>query len=45
VLPITPKQGSGHIIDIISGISFVPMAYQTMYAATKAALNGLTLAP
>lgn len=44
VLPIMRAQGSGHIIDIISGIAFMPMAYQTMYAATKAALNGLTLA-
>jgi short-subunit dehydrogenase len=38
------KQGGGHIVDIISGIAFAPMAQQTMYAATKAALNGLTLA-
>lgn len=44
VLPIMRKQGSGHIVDIISGIAFMPMARQTMYAATKAALNGLTLA-
>jgi NAD(P)-dependent dehydrogenase (short-subunit alcohol dehydrogenase family) len=44
VLPIMRAQGGGHIVDIISGIAFVPMAYQTMYAATKAALNGLTLA-
>ncbi len=44
VLPIMRKQGSGHIVDIISGIAFSPMAYQTMYSATKAALNGLTLA-
>ncbi len=44
VLPIMRKQGSGHIIDVISGIAFMPMAQQTMYAATKAALNGLTLA-
>ena len=44
VLPIMRKQGSGHIVDIISGIAFMPMAQQTMYAATKAALNGLTLA-
>ncbi len=44
VLPIMRKQGSGHIVSIISGIAFMPMAYQTMYAATKAALNGLTLA-
>ena len=27
------KQGSGYIVDIISGIAFSPMAYQTMYAA------------
>lgn len=44
VLPIMRAQGSGHIVDIISGIAFMPMAQQTMYAATKAALNGLTLA-
>jgi len=44
VLPIMRGQGGGHIINIISGIAFSPMAYQTMYSATKAALNGLTLA-
>ncbi len=44
VLPIMRKQGGGHIVDIISGIAFSPMAQQTMYSATKAALNGLTLA-
>ncbi len=44
VLPIMRKQGSGHIVSIISGIAFMPMAQQTRYAATKAALNGLTLA-
>lgn len=43
-LPIMVKQGSGQIINIISGIAFTPMAYQTRYAATKAALNGLSLA-
>jgi short-subunit dehydrogenase len=37
-------QGSGHIINVISGIAFSPMAQQSMYSATKAALNGLTLA-
>ena len=31
-------------MNTISGIAFAPMAYQTMYSATKAALNGLTLA-
>lgn len=44
VLPIMRAQGSGHIVDVISGIALMPMAEQTMYAATKAALNGLTLA-
>ncbi len=44
VVPIMQAQGGGHIINIISGIAFSPMAYQTMYAATKAALNALTLA-
>jgi NAD(P)-dependent dehydrogenase (short-subunit alcohol dehydrogenase family) len=44
VLPVMRAQGGGHIVDIISGIAFMPMGYQTMYAATKAALNGLTLA-
>jgi short-subunit dehydrogenase len=38
------RQGDGHIVDIISGIAFSPMAKQSMYAATKAALNALTLA-
>jgi NAD(P)-dependent dehydrogenase (short-subunit alcohol dehydrogenase family) len=44
VIPIMRAQGGGHIIDIISGIAFSPMGLQTMYSATKAALNGLTLA-
>jgi short-subunit dehydrogenase len=44
VLPIMKKQKSGQIINIISGIAFVPMAGQTRYAATKAALNALSLA-
>jgi len=44
VLPIMRKQGGGHIVNTISGIALFPMAYQTMYSATKAAVNGLTLA-
>ncbi|HZK42017.1 MAG TPA: SDR family oxidoreductase [Clostridia bacterium] len=39
---MTP-QGGGQVVNIISGIAWSPMAYQTMYAATKAALNLLTL--
>jgi NAD(P)-dependent dehydrogenase (short-subunit alcohol dehydrogenase family) len=44
VLPIMRKQGGGHIVNVISGIAFLPMPEMTMYSATKAALNGLTLA-
>lgn len=44
VLPFMRQQGGGHIVDIVSGIAFAPMAQQAMYAATKAALNALTLA-
>ena len=43
-LPFMREQGRGHIVNTISGIAFAPMAYQAMYAATKAALNALTLA-
>ncbi len=44
VLPIMRQQGDGHIVDIVSGIAFAPMAEMTQYSATKAALNALTLA-
>ncbi len=44
VLPIMRKQGGGQIVNVISGIAFIPMAGQSRYAATKAALNGLSLA-
>ncbi len=44
VLPIMRAQGHGHIVNIISGIALTPMAEQSMYAATKAALNALSLA-
>ena len=43
VLPIMVKQGGGQIVNVISGIAFVPMPHQTRYAATKAALNALSL--
>ncbi|MDI9627200.1 MAG: SDR family oxidoreductase [Acidobacteriota bacterium] len=43
VLPIMRAQGSGHIVNVISGIAFAPMPLQSMYSATKAALNGLSL--
>uniref|UniRef100_A0A7C4RT79 SDR family oxidoreductase n=1 Tax=Desulfatirhabdium butyrativorans TaxID=340467 RepID=A0A7C4RT79_9BACT len=42
VLPIMRAQGGGHIANTASGIAFVPLAYQSMYSATKAALLGLT---
>ena len=44
VLPMMYGQGSGQIINIISAIAFVAMPYQSLYSATKAALNGLSLA-
>ncbi len=43
VLPIMRAQGGGHIANTASGIAFCPMPIQSMYSATKAALNGLTL--
>jgi len=44
VLPIMYKQGNGQIINIISGIAFVSLPYQSLYSATKSALNALSLA-
>lgn len=44
VIPLMQAQGGGQIVNVISGIAFSPMAYQTRYAATKAALNALSLA-
>jgi NAD(P)-dependent dehydrogenase (short-subunit alcohol dehydrogenase family) len=42
VLPIMRAQGGGHIANTASGIGFAPMAFQSMYSATKSALIGLT---
>jgi NAD(P)-dependent dehydrogenase (short-subunit alcohol dehydrogenase family) len=42
VLPIMRAQGGGHIANTASGIGFAPMAYQSMYSATKSALIWLT---
>ena len=44
VLPEMRRQGGGTIVNVISGMAFMPMAFQSMYAATKAALNAATLA-
>ena len=44
VLPVMRRQGGGHIVNTIPGIAFAPMPFQTMYSATKAALNGLSIA-
>lgn len=43
-LPMMQKQGGGQIINIISGTAFTPMPEWSPYAATKAALNALTMA-
>jgi NAD(P)-dependent dehydrogenase (short-subunit alcohol dehydrogenase family) len=43
VLPVMRAQGGGHIANTASGIAFCPMANQSVYSATKAALVGLTL--
>jgi len=43
-LPIMQAQHSGQIINVISGIAFAPMAQQARYAASKAALNALSIA-
>lgn len=43
VLPIMRAQGGGHIANTASGIAFCPMPLQTMYSATKSAVNALTL--
>ena len=37
-VPMMIAQGGGQIVNIVSGIAFAPMAYQSVYAATKAAL-------
>ena len=37
-------QDEGQIVNIISGIAFMPMPAWTPYAATKAALNAMTVA-
>ncbi|MEN6598887.1 MAG: SDR family oxidoreductase [Rectinema sp.] len=42
VLPIMRAHGGGHIANTASGAAFSPMAYQSMYSATKSALVGLT---
>ena len=44
VLPIMVRQGGGQIINVISGIAFMPMAQWSPYAATKAALNAVSIA-
>jgi len=41
-LPYMKAQKSGHIANTASGIAYVHFPYQSMYAATKSALLGLT---
>lgn len=42
VLPIMRAQGGGHIANTASANGYVPMALQSMYCATKAALIAMT---
>ncbi len=41
-LPITEKQGSGHIVNTASCGGLIPAAYQSAYASTKAAVITFT---
>ncbi len=41
-LPYMKTQHSGHIANTASGIAYVHLPYQSMYAATKSAVLGLT---
>jgi len=43
VIPIMQAQGGGQIVNIISGVAFMPMACWSRYSVTKAALNALTM--
>ncbi|MCL1801806.1 MAG: SDR family NAD(P)-dependent oxidoreductase, partial [Promicromonosporaceae bacterium] len=42
VVPVMAQQGGGQIVNVISGIAYLPLAYQARYTATKAALHALT---
>jgi len=42
VLPVMRAQGGGHIANTASANGYVPMALQSMYSASKAALIALT---
>jgi len=43
VIPLMQAQGGGQIVNIISGVAFMPMACWSRYSVTKAALNALTM--
>ena len=42
-IPIMKAQGGGQIVNVISGVAFMPMACWARYSATKAALNAVTM--
>ncbi len=44
VLPHMLKQNKGHIVNISSGTGYLPMAYNEVYATTKAGIIGFTKA-
>ena len=40
VLPVMRSQGSGHLVAISSGAALMPFEYSSVYAASKAGLEG-----
>ncbi len=44
VLPVMRKQGSGRIVNLSSVAAAVPIPFQAMYSASKAAINAYTMA-
>jgi len=42
VLPVMLRQGSGHVVNVSSFATKVVPTYETLYAASKCAMNGFT---
>lgn len=43
LLPQLLKQKEAHVVNVSSGLAFVPLAHMPVYCATKAALHSLTM--